>query len=221
MKPIPGYPDYHADENGNIYSTKYKKLRKMKPQLFGTKPKDYYGVLLRKDGHYVSRYIAQLILETFVGPCPVGMQVCHGPDGKYDNSLVNLSWGTASKNNREDKLRDGTSSRGENNAMAKLTELSVGVIRRACGDLTVKQLAEVFDVNEEQIYRSASGKTWQHVKTPFVKFNTHTRKVDDEEVARMRAMWASGIPEKDIAALFHLSRSRVCRIVNNKARIAA
>lgn len=53
------------------------------------------------------RYVHHLVLETFVGPRPPGMEGCHGIGGMTDNSLENLRWDTPSNNNR-DKAKHGT-----------------------------------------------------------------------------------------------------------------
>lgn len=49
----------------------------------------------------VAYYVHALVLETFVGPRPDGMECCHwkpAPDGGYDNRLMNLRWDTRSAN---------------------------------------------------------------------------------------------------------------------------
>ena len=53
-----------------------------------------------------TRTIHQLVCESFIGPCPEGMEVCHGPNGKLDNSLANLRYGTRSEN-AQDRFRYG------------------------------------------------------------------------------------------------------------------
>jgi NUMOD4 motif len=67
----------------------------------------YYRVGLSKNGVGRLRHIHSLVLETFVGPRPPGMEACHGPDGQLDNHLTNLEWNTPSSNSL-DMRRDGT-----------------------------------------------------------------------------------------------------------------
>jgi hypothetical protein len=52
------------------------------------------------------RRVHRLVLEAFVGPCPVGMEACHENDVKTDNRLSNLAWKTRSANLR-DAVRNG------------------------------------------------------------------------------------------------------------------
>ncbi len=51
--------------------------------------------------------VHQLVAEVWIGPCPPGQQVRHGPAGHLDNSVGNLCYGTLSEN-KLDMRRDGT-----------------------------------------------------------------------------------------------------------------
>lgn len=50
-----------------------------------------------------NRLIHRLVLEAFVGPCPEGMEACHGMNGFLDNSVSNLRWDTRSENMKDKK----------------------------------------------------------------------------------------------------------------------
>lgn len=50
--------------------------------------------------------VHRLVLESFVGPCPEGMQALHWNDTYGDNRLENLRWGTSTENS-EDLVRNG------------------------------------------------------------------------------------------------------------------
>jgi hypothetical protein len=93
-----------TDRNGQI--------RRLRGQPLGgnlSPTTGYLRVGLSKDGTGVIRHIHSLVLETFVGPRPSGMEACHGPNGQLDNHLANLAWNTPSANSR-DMRRDGTDS---------------------------------------------------------------------------------------------------------------
>lgn len=50
--------------------------------------------------------VHRLVMLAFVGPCPEGMEVCHGPGGHADNRLSNLRYDTRSEN-QKDRVRHG------------------------------------------------------------------------------------------------------------------
>lgn len=77
-------------------------LRKLPPGKNG-----YVSVTLSKPGDSRQRYVHQIVLETFHGPCPEGMEVLHGNGIRTDNRLSNLRYGTRSENNT-DSIQHGT-----------------------------------------------------------------------------------------------------------------
>src|ERR1700730_15568184 len=58
----------------------------------------YRRVTLAKDGEKIRKFVHQIVAEAFIGPCPPGEQVRHGPSGVDDNGVDNLSYGTAQEN---------------------------------------------------------------------------------------------------------------------------
>lgn len=67
----------------------------------------YLVVHLWRDNVKRQRLLHCVVAEAFIGPCPDGQEVLHGPAGYIDNTPSNLSYGTRSQN-MQDKLRDGT-----------------------------------------------------------------------------------------------------------------
>ena len=138
-KPVEGFPGYEVSSEGKVRSfwervitsrTEDGKIQDggwtLSPESHLLRPEeDSRGrqrVRLRRDGKPSALLVHRLVLEAFVGPCPEGQEGCHGPNGRTDNSLKNLSWGTREKNNGEDKLRDGSDIRGEKHHQAKITK---------------------------------------------------------------------------------------------------
>lgn len=79
-------------------------LRQQK--VSGTKGRRYNAVTLYRDTvpHQVT--VHTLVLKTFVGPRPAGLQACHDDDDTNNNALSNLYWGTP-KQNAQDKIENG------------------------------------------------------------------------------------------------------------------
>jgi hypothetical protein len=112
--PIPGHPDYEVSDQGRVRSLDRIVYRKngnylltgriLKPSKSGQLGKDYLAVSLGR-GHY--KTVHRLVLESFVGPCPGGLEACHSNGDRHDNRLNNLRWDTRSANNL-DKNAHGT-----------------------------------------------------------------------------------------------------------------
>lgn len=61
---------------------------------------------LCRDGKQLPRHIYVLVAAAFLGPCPPGMVICHGPAGNGDDSLANIRYDTPGSN-RLDAIRAG------------------------------------------------------------------------------------------------------------------
>ena len=125
-------------------------------------PRDKAGhlrVTLSLGGKRISTDVAPLIARTWIGECPPGHEVCHGPAGPSRNDPDNLSYGTRKKNSR-DRLRDGTWMGGEANGLAKLTWAAVAEIRRRYPGETQKVLAHEYGVSDAAIRAVVKNRTW-------------------------------------------------------------
>ena len=95
MKPIVGYEDYSVDEDGNVYSMKFGKIKKIKPR------KDrggYLAVGLLKNGKQKTFSVHRLLYSAFVGDIPDKMFIDHIDRNKTNNKLDNLRLVTAQQN---------------------------------------------------------------------------------------------------------------------------
>jgi hypothetical protein len=161
--PIAGYEGlYSVSDLGNVRSFhagsgKGKRGGQLKPW---PDRNGYLMVCLYKDGEVEHRAIHQLVAEAFIGPCPPGQQVRHGPNGKLDNRAAQLCHGTPAQQ-KEDMLRDGTVERGEDRWSAKLTWAKASQIReRVAAGERQRALAREFGVTPTVICRIVNGKGW-------------------------------------------------------------
>lgn len=148
-KMVPGSTRYRVSDQGIVESCVSGVWRRLRP-------------FARKAGHLSVRtypdagrrqkvYVHTLVLETFVGPCPPGMQ-CHHRNGDVaDNRLENLYWGP----------RKMPASRGELNGRAVLDPQRVVEIRclLESGEKP-RNIAPRFGVSRRTIYNIRSGRTW-------------------------------------------------------------
>ena len=122
----------------------------------------YWVVTLNRQ----TKYIHRLVLETFVGPCPVGMETRHLDGIKINNKYSNLKWDTPSNNNL-DKRKHGTlpNIKGEKGPRAKLNAPQVRVIKWLLKNTDISQgkIGEIFNVHQVNISHINAGKTWSHI----------------------------------------------------------
>lgn len=125
------------------------------------KGKAYLYVGLRRDGGTFYRTVHSLVLTTFKGPCPPGLEARH-LNGKGDNNHVeNLVWGTQEEN-CADKVRHGTHSRGARSPRAKLSEEQAREILQSPSSYST--LMKKFSVSKATIADVKKGRRWQHLQ---------------------------------------------------------
>ena len=170
LQTIPGLPDYAMTQDGRVWSKPRRKSSKngkwLKPYI--CKQGGYSSVTLQKDGKEVCRLIHRLILETYVGPCPDGMECRHLDGNPANNTLSNLKWGTRSEN-QQDAVRHGTcrarfnSCKGELHWNSKLTRDDVQDIDALYRTrlFTRAKIAKLYRVSVVTISRIINKKSWQ------------------------------------------------------------
>ncbi len=169
---IPGYPGYRIGDDASVWTQRSRngkgkhgcEWRRLNPYLGAV---GYYVVGLRVDGHQYSqlKYVHRLMLEAFVGPCPVGMESCHYDGDRTNNVLSNLRWDTR-KANIEDRARHGRMNmpNGSRHFRAKLTEADIPEIRKLSrSGLYPWEIADVFGVTKSTIRVVLKGQAWIHV----------------------------------------------------------
>lgn len=91
IKPLPSDPRYLVSDDGTIFGIKGQPLK-------GCEHNGYILIRLTKNCRSRAVFAHRLVLETFVGPCPDGMETLHRNGIRSDNRLVNLRYGTRSEN---------------------------------------------------------------------------------------------------------------------------
>lgn len=169
--PVVGWPGYEVSDLGRVRSVdrivtgcdgKVQHLRGRVLRQVGPGANGYFTVGLSRGGIEKTRLVHQLVAAAFIGPCPPGQEVRHGPNGKLDNRASELCYGTR-KENFQDRVRDGVINRGERNGHAKLTWEAVDDIRRrvAAGE-TQRTVAAHYGVHFATVSAVIVGKNWRH-----------------------------------------------------------
>ncbi len=126
------------------------------------RPPSHAGVRLCEYGVSVEERVHHLVLVTFVGPCPDGMEGCHNDGNPLNNRLDNLRWDTH-RANVADSKRHGTASApphrfGEAHHMATLTSDQIRAIREPIYRFGLHaELSRQYGVSDTTIYRIRKG----------------------------------------------------------------
>lgn len=96
-------------------------------------------------------------MEAFVGPKPLGLEVCHNNSNPHDNSLKNLRYDTRS-GNFSDKTYGGRGSRGKN-----LTKDKVVEIRKLAESKSQIEIAKIYGVDNTTINSIVLRRNWKNV----------------------------------------------------------
>ena len=146
-KRIEGYQGYFVSDTGAVRGKMGKILR-------GAISRNYRYVVLRKGSSGHSKAVHRLVAQAFLGPPPNGCEVNHKDGNKMNNATNNLEWLTRRQNMRH------AESLGLSKAKLNLRKAAVIRCKRKSG-ISVRTLAQEFDVHPKTIYRVLSGKLWR------------------------------------------------------------
>lgn len=111
------------------------------------------------------RVASQYVCEISHGPAPSETHQAAHSCGNGHLGCVNrkhLSWKTPSEN-QMDRVKHGTSNRGERHGLSKLTAEEVRLIRSMRGMKTHRELAAEYSVANQTIHEIMTRKIWGHL----------------------------------------------------------
>jgi hypothetical protein len=154
LVPHPKIDGLYATEDGRIFA-------ELRPSPRGG------GYHLIRTPFKGARRVARhtLVLETFHGERPPGAVARHLDGDPGNDSAANLAWGSP-KENAEDTIAHGRTTKGTRNARAKMSEEVAReiLVRRQNGE-SGRSLAHEFGVTEAAVCDLHKGRTWAHLHT--------------------------------------------------------
>ena len=155
-KDVPGFEGYYeVNTEGDVRRTGKQKLLSKVIDRDG-----YIAYCFCVKGKRTNVVAHRVVMETFVGPCPLGHVTRHKDGVRANNHLTNLEYGTPAEN-AADMLRHNTQAKGEQVHLSKLTEADVINIRNS--SLSQVELARLYNVTSGNISLIISRITWKHI----------------------------------------------------------
>ena len=179
----------------------------------------YQTVQLSKCGVAYRKRVCRLVLESFVGPCPVGMECCHNDGDRQNNSITNLRWDTRQENIK-DRSKHGKTPFGENHSKAKFTEVEILEIKHAYlhDRATITELGKKYHVTPQYIDLIVLGKRWGHVLVDGHS-NVHEagrgRKIKKDDIGIIESKLRIGARQHVLAAEYGVSQATISSIYTN------
>ena len=173
---FPDFPGYDVGDDGSVGSYKHftgvagvYEIGPVRKLLKWRWINGYPAVKLSQDRRAVYLMVHRLVLETFVGPCPPGLEARH-LDGDRSNpalfdrqGMVRLAWGTPLEN-AADRETHGTQLFGSRIHNHKLVESQVPQVRSMLrAGMGPSEIGRLFGVAANTICDLAAGRTWKRV----------------------------------------------------------
>lgn len=126
----------------------------------------YWQVCLAYAGTVKYQQVHRMVLESFCGECPSGMEGCHGDGDRSNNRLSNLRWDTRS-HNHQDKRAHGTLVWGEAHPRSTLTSDDVVMMFELwASGLKQWEIAKRFGMSRSGVQKILSRGSWRALYLP-------------------------------------------------------
>jgi hypothetical protein len=191
---VAGYEGrYEVSDQGQVRALRFRRrnfdrLRDVPLVLTPRANRDGYRMVRLGSNPGRVAAVHRLVLETFVGPCPAGLQGAHLNGDPGDNRLVNLQWKSCWENH-QDKIRHGRAGRGPNH---------------------------LWRLHPELIPRGNTHGAHLHPERMARGERVHTAKLTADRVREIRAAVAGGQMPTAVAARFGVARSTVGDVVKRR-----
>jgi predicted DNA-binding protein YlxM (UPF0122 family) len=164
--------------------------------------------------------LARVVYEVYKEDFSKNLFVCHTCDNPLCINPEHLYLG----DNTEKALnqtRRNKQAKGSGISSSKLNEAQVAEIKELLIEekLSLREIAEKFNVSATAIHFIKHGKSWTHVEgidKITVKQNISYKRLSEEEVTSIRRLIAEGKSLTEISNLFNVNVSTVSKIKSNK-----
>lgn len=144
--------------DGEIFSLKSGLMLTPSPASGG-----YLQVSLQDGSKTFPMHVHKAVLQAFVGVRPDGMVARHLDGDQKNNKLSNLVYGTPAENGA-DKIRHGTTAKGERNGRAKLSEAqALDIIQLLKNGVSRSEVMRIYGIGDSTVGSIGAGRIWKHL----------------------------------------------------------
>ncbi len=234
-QPVVGYEKYYeVSDHGHV-----KRIGKSGGAVVGRilnpwrTQKGYLTVSMYDGYNYkVTKKIHRLVARAFIGPPPMGkVEIRHLDGNPSNNHVENLEWGD-NKDNKEDMIRHGRSTkplnspRGNNHHAHKIDDADISQILQLLSTTTQTKIAKIFNVKQATISAIKCGTIRRSNRTQveldyFQRLKTHhidhrgenhpSNKLTEKGVRNIRELLGVKT-QKEIADQFGVSQATISSI---------
>ncbi|MGV2822446.1 HNH endonuclease [Brevibacterium casei] len=204
--PFPADPRYEVSTEGRVRRADTGRSRKPVALKSG-----YLTFVTHLGGRHHCHYVHRAVVETFIGPIPKGMQVCHNDGNRANCRLGNLRIDTPA-GNHSDRREHGTLTRGEQVHNSVLTEAQVVEIYESTEKSAA--IADRLGVPRGQVNRIRRGENWGWLTSTLPPRPVMCGAITSEQV---KDIYLSSLPGARLARDYSISQAAVSRIRNGKA----
>lgn len=199
MKKIPFLNDYYITEDGEIFSSKRGRLKKLKSKIDTSR---YLRIGLRDNNGKERKYLVHRLVALTYIPNPCNLDYVNHIDGdKLNNSVSNLEW-CSFQENMSHAYRTGLKTNlGMNNGRTILNE---DIVKDIYLDLVegkrVCDIAEKYGVSRSCISKIKKKDNWGYLlkDMPEIPHKSKKQKLSDKTVRWICEMLESGYKTKQI-----------------------
>lgn len=205
---IPGlenYSGYYINEEGEVYSSRSKRIIKMKPSFRNPEDRSYLRVGLSSSNYKTKKSFSvhQLVALAFkYTPNWRSLTVDHIDECKQNNKASNLQWLTGAANTAKGQLK-----------RRKFSKEQIQVITNEYlnTNSTLEDLALKYKVTLETMWRVVNKMSGQFNHKKRNIFNISQKKV-------IYQLYKAGKLRSEIAKLYNCSLSHICNICNELSK---